>query len=159
MAPDFGVEENRTEDTRDTRLRSWIAVTLRRGTRSIPKPHERDRLKHVGRLEEGQVARAVRNGKGGAMRGWNPATRNPDNWRWTTTGYLVLPVAGGPGESQGHRELRLEGEEGRTKVRPRLDTSWLGEVVFAERRPNSTRFLREPSVGRLAEAQIPIRPR
>lgn len=89
VVPDSGVAVAFAELIRYSRFRSRISVTLPRGTTSVPEPHECDRLKHVGRLEEGQIAKAVRNGEGGAMRGWNPATRNPDNWRWTTTGFLV----------------------------------------------------------------------
>jgi hypothetical protein len=49
---------------------------LQRAFSPVPKPQERDRLKHAGRLGEGQAVKAVRNGGGGTKRGWNPATRN-----------------------------------------------------------------------------------
>jgi hypothetical protein len=38
--------------------------------------HERDRLKHAGRLGEVQTVKVVENGEGGTKRVWKPATRN-----------------------------------------------------------------------------------
>lgn len=35
----------------------------------VPEPHVRDRLKHAGRHEEGQIVKAVRNGEDGATAG------------------------------------------------------------------------------------------
>jgi hypothetical protein len=45
--------------------------------RQEPEPHERDRLKHAGRLEEGQTVKVVRNGEGGATAGVE--ARNEDS--------------------------------------------------------------------------------
>jgi hypothetical protein len=43
--------------------------TFPRAFRQVLEPHERDRLKHAGRYEEGQAVKAVENGEGGATAG------------------------------------------------------------------------------------------
>jgi hypothetical protein len=44
--------------------------------RAEKKPHERDRLKHVGGLGEGQAVKVVKNGEDGTKWAWKPTTRN-----------------------------------------------------------------------------------
>lgn len=81
--------ESTERDTWIGRLRSSSPEPLSRVFLQDPKPHERDRLKHVGRRVEGQTVKAVRNGEGGATRGWKPATGKPEHRRRTAAGSLT----------------------------------------------------------------------
>jgi hypothetical protein len=60
---------NRREGTPDPAARCRARRPCQRVSRQDPEPHERVRLKHAGRREEGQLVKAVKNSEGGATAG------------------------------------------------------------------------------------------
>lgn len=70
-----------------------------RPTSRDPKPHERDRLKDVGRRGRGKTVKVAKNGEDGTARGWKPATRNLHRTQRTVDDMLIDGPMGRPRRS------------------------------------------------------------
>jgi hypothetical protein len=77
----------RRDAVRQPALASRGCSTRGRSLFTETKPHECDRLKHIGRLGEAKTVKVVENGADGPKRAWNPATRTPLLWvSWLARG-------------------------------------------------------------------------
>jgi hypothetical protein len=114
------------------------------------KPHERDRLKYAGRFEEGQTAKVVKNGEGGATAGVE--ARNEESG---ATGDGQQPIPSGLGcrrtlsPSRRPASLLARLVDGSAAGTPRFDTS-LPAPWCPPRPAERNSVLHEPYAWRLA---------
>lgn len=86
---------------------------LQRAFSPVPKPQERDRLKHAGGIGGVQAVKAARNGEDGPKRVWKPVTRSTmgaerhGRGGWSSRQPGVGCRAGGIGPVAAHRRLGL----------------------------------------------------